>query len=388
MLHCPFCGAIVKNNEQYCVSCGDELPDDLMDRHHSDRKKFNFFWLIPIASMLIMCTAVSIYYIILQHKTNEAIELYENGIKDIQASNFKEAKQSFEKALDLKENFYEADISLSFINHTLDINDNLKEAAIFQENSDFEEALLLTNEAESSLNNFHGEPVTELINEILILRNSIKIDEVQYHLNSEPNIDDLKSLLWETEAINNDESMEIAESIRTKIVDFIFSKASEQLNNNQFSDAQILVEDGLKYVADSEKLLSLKTTIDKEKTAFETAQQERIEQAINMAAEEHEVNQSDAVKLNSVKLKKDDQKKLVVKGEVNSIATIPIHSVVIEYALITNKDEEILSNKVFIYPDKLYPNETGKFEYTHYEIDDLKEKDIKVKVNKITWYTD
>src|SRR5699024_5797123 len=143
------------------------------------------------------------------------------------------------------------------------------------------------------------------------------------HLNSEPNIDDLKSLLWETEAINNDESMEIAESIRTKIVDFIFSKASEQLNNNQFSDAQILVEDGLKYVADSEKLLSLKTTIDKEKTAFETAQQERIEQAINMAAEEHEVNQSDAVKLNSVKLKKDDQEKLVVKGEVNSIATIP-----------------------------------------------------------------
>src|SRR5699024_11914754 len=115
---------------------------------------------------------------------------------------------------------------------------------------------------------------------------------------------------------------------------------------------------------ESEKLQSLKTTIEKEKTAFETAQEERIEQAINMAAEENEVNQSDAVELNSVKLKKDGKDKLIVKGKVDSIATIPIHSVVIEYTLTSDKDDETLSNKVFIYPDKLYPNETGKFEYT------------------------
>jgi len=387
MLHCPFCGAIVKNNEQYCISCGEQLPEDLSMRDQT-KKSFNIFWFIPVASLILVGTTLGFYYMILQNKTEDAINFYEQGSKALRNNELDTAQQSFEEAIALKENFKEAGIALTFIKESRQIKDDLNEAKTYQKNNEYEEALLLVNEAESSLNDFHGEPVTELVNNIFNTRNTIKLSEVEYKLEAEPNIDDLKSLLWETESIKDDASTEIADEIRTQIVSFIFSKASEQLNNNQFSDAKILVDDGLKYVAESEKLQSLKTTIEKEKTAFETAQEERIEQAINMAAEENEVNQSDAVELNSVKLKKDGKDKLIVKGKVDSIATIPIHSVVIEYTITSDKDDETLSNKVFIYPDKLYPNETGKFEYTHYEIDDLKNKDFEVEVNKITWYTD
>lgn len=387
MLYCPFCGAIVKNNEQYCISCGEQLPDDISNREQI-KKTFNFFWFIPIISFIIVSMTIGVYYMILQNKTQDAIALYEQGTKNLKDHEVTVAQQKFAESIELKETFQAADIALSFIKHSAQVEDDLDDATTHLADNDFEEALLLVNEAEGSVKDYHGEPVIQLIDKIINVRSNIKLAEVQHKLENEPNIDDLKNLLWDTESIKTDDANEVAEEIQTKIINFIFSKASEELNDNQFSDAHILVEDGLKYASDSEKLLSLKTTIEKEKTAFETAQEQRIEQAINMAAEEHEVNQSDAIKLNSIKLKKDDQDKLVVKGEVSSIATIPIHSVVIEYTLMTENEDEILSNKVFVYPEKLYPNELGNFEYTHYEIDDLKNKNIEVEVNKITWYTD
>ena len=147
-----------------------------------------------------------------------------------------------------------------------------------------------------------------------------------------------------------------------------------------------LVEDGLKYASESEKLQSLRTTIDKEKTAFEIAEKQRIEKAVHMAEEDRELNELDAINLENVNLERDDQGRLVVMGEVKSVATIPVHSILVEYSL-HYKDSELENNKIFVYPDKLYPGETGKFEFTHYDINQEMEK-IKINVNKIKWYTD
>src|SRR5690606_1770414 len=179
--------------------------------------------------------------------------------------------------------------------------------------------------------------------------------------------------------------MQITENIRNQIVDFTYTKASEQLSEKHFSDAQMIVEDGIKYAPNSEKLHSLQTTIEKEKVSFEITQQQRIQQAIDTAEEEREMNETDAIKVDSVKLENDDQGNLVVKGEVKSIATIPVSSILVEYSLLTN-DAEFLSNEVYVFPDTLYPKESGKFEFTHFDINqDVKNIDIKVK--KITWYT-
>ena len=205
-------------------------------------------------------------------------------------------------------------------------------------------------------------------------------------LDNEPSMDDLKVLLWEADSINNEEAQKITNEIREQIINYTFSKASEKLSANQFSDAKVRVNDGLKYAPTSEKLQSLLTTIDKEKVAFETAQQERIEQAINTAQEEQELNETDAVKLTSVSVKANEQGKLTVNGEVESVATIPINSVSIEYALVTKEDKEILSNDVYVFPDTLYPGEKGKFEFTHYDIDD--KRDLETNVKKIKWYTE
>lgn len=385
MYHCPYCGIIVKEEEKYCLNCGKQLPVDIHKRF-SQKKRFNRLWYIPLSIFILFLLSAIPFYLFLQFQSTKAKEFYDLGEKSVLKEDYQAAKDHFEQALSYKSNFHEAEVSLKFVNHAIEIDKNLLEASKRLDDNDFQEALNLINEAESLLKNYHGPAVTEIINDILMLRNEINIANINDQLHNKPSIDTLKNLLWEAEALKTDVAEELTDQIRNEIIDYTFSKASEKLNNKQFNDAQLLVEDGLKYATNSEKLQSLRTTIEKEKTAFEIAEQQRIEQAIHMAEEDRELNEQGAIKLETVNLDKDDQDRLIVKGEVLSVATIPIHSILIEYSLLY-RDHEILENKIFVYPETLYPDETGKFEFTHYDIDQ-KLEDIQVNVEKIKWYTD
>lgn len=385
MLYCPYCGTKILDDESHCVSCGKEYPEDIYNRPNM-KKRFNRFWYIPIALTILLLFATLSYYFILQHKQSEAMSYYELGEEQISDQMYKQAEKSFNKSLQYKPNLHESKVALSFTKNAITIMDDFSKIKSLLDNENYQKAMKLINSAEHSLKNFQGDSVTHLVNEIVRFQDEIKVSALKGELIVDPSIDTLKTLLWEAESINNDEGEQISDQIRHQIIDYTFSKASEQLNNKQFSDAQLIIEDGLKYVPDSDKLQSLNTTIEKEKTAFETAQLNRIELAINLAEEEEEINKNDAIKLDNVKIEKDDQDDLVVKGEVSSVATIPVTSILVEYSLLDEKDNELLANKVFVYPDKVFPGETGKFEFTHYDMKN--DKNIDIHVNKIRWYTE
>lgn len=95
----------------------------------------------------------------------------------------------------------------------------------------------------------------------------------------------------------------------------------------------------------------------------------------------------EAVELLKVRYKEDEQGALVVTGEVKSVATIPIHSIIVKYSLFHDKDEEAyITNKAFVFPDILYPGESGEFEFSHFDIEEEVEI-TKIQIEKFTWYT-
>src|SRR5690625_6235051 len=93
------------------------------------------------------------------------------------------------------------------------------------------------------------------------------------------------------------------------------------------------------------------------------------------------------VELKDIAFEEGEQGEIIITGNVESVATIPIHSTIVEYILYHDKsDEPFLSNKAFIYPDTLYPADSGKFESIHYDIDeDIKITDIQIE--NFTCYT-
>jgi hypothetical protein len=386
MLYCPYCGTQTKEDEHYCIKCGKYLPEDRYNRINN-KSPWIKRWKLPLLSSAIVLLSFLSTYIILEINTAKAKDLYIEGEEKVLKQDYQTAKTLFQEALDHKSNFYQAQNSLDFMDTALSIQAVIKEATTLMEKKQFQQALTMLNKPEQKLKNFNGEAVNQIIELITKKRNTIKLNQIKYELDKEPNIDKLKLLLWEAASIETGEASTITENIRNQIISFVFTKASEQLNNKQFNDAQLIVKDGLKYAPESEKLLSLQTTIDKEKIAFETAQQNRIEQAMSTASQEQQANKSNAITLKNIDLTNDDQGNLVVKGQVQNKAAIPINSIVVKYAILTKKGKEILTNEVYIYPDELYPNEKGKFEFTHYDLDE-KYMNLKAEVKAITWYTE
>ncbi|SHG24665.1 zinc-ribbon domain-containing protein [Ornithinibacillus halophilus] len=384
MLYCPQCGNNVKEDELFCVSCGNKLPEDKNQRYPA-KKSLNKFWYLPIATFIVLTVASSLFYLFLQHQSTQAKELYEQGEQKLINEEIDQAEALFQKALKQKQNFSQAHIGLAFIDRAKEIQIAIKQAESNLEQGKFQEALSLITNAENKLTNYNGSVVNNLVDELISLQNQVKISQLLFNLEQNPSISELKSLLWEADSINEVEAEEITENIRGQIIEFAYSQASEQLSNNHFNDAQAIVQDGLKYAPSSDKLLSLQTTIEKEKVSFEITQQQRIEQALNTAEEEREFNENDAIELIDIHMEEDDQGNLVIKGEVKSIATVPLQSVLIDYSLIKNEESELLSNEVYVYPDTLYPEEIGKFEFTHYDAPEI--KDAELIVNKMTWYT-
>ncbi|HLS20200.1 MAG TPA: zinc ribbon domain-containing protein [Bacillota bacterium] len=362
------------------------MTQQIKNRIKHDRS-FNRYWLIPIISLAICLTIIVTYYFVQNYRMAEAKSLYDIGEQYLSEEKYDAAITAFKDALTYKNNFTQAEIALQFSQKALQIKSEMDGIAVLLDNEQYDKALTLIDEKDKQLHNYQGDVVNELVSFLTKYRDIVNISQIKNTLQNDHTVDDLKVVLWEATAIKNDEAQSIAENIRQEIADYSFAEASEQLNKHHFNDALLIVKDGLKYAPYSDKLQNLQQTIEKEKVAFETAQQERIEQALNLAEEEQAFNKNDAVKVKEATLTKDDQDRLVVSGEIKSQATVPIQSVFVEYKIVTDDGSILETNRVFAFPERLYPKDVGTFEFTHYEIDGTR-KDLSIDIEKITWYID
>ncbi|SET92959.1 hypothetical protein SAMN05421676_11145 [Salinibacillus kushneri] len=383
MAHCPFCGTEVKQEEEYCINCGKPLPNDLNERM-SKNQGFNKWWFVPISGLFLAIIVFIGFYFFLSYQENQAVEAYEKAEKIAVEGNFQQAKNLFKEAKEHKSYFPAAVQNAQFMDIALSIQNQIQSANKLMDEKAYQQGLKITKQAEEDLQNYNGEVVDKLLEQLVKTRNEIKTAELKNKLSQDPAIDDLKLLLWQAESIQTDEAKSMAKEIRTRLVDFTYSTANESLKLKQFSDAMAIIEDGLRYAPENEKLQSLKTTIEKEKVAFETEQQKRIEQAISAAEQEHELNKNDAIEMVSIKSKKDEFGDLVVTGTLKSVATVPIYSVSVSYNLLNGDGEVVESNEVYVYPDTLYPDEEGHFEFTHYEV----KEELKAEVDQVKWFLD
>ncbi len=386
MFHCPHCGAAIHENEHFCVTCGKKLPIDL-DERLKETKQFNKWWFMPIGIAALTLFISLFYFLILQTKYEQAKHHYTLGADYIEEKKYEDALNEFEVSLSYHTSFKQARIAHDFLEIAEEIERGLEDIPALIKDKQYKEALEKIDTFENEFDHLQGQAVNDYLNKLATERDKIELAEIEEKLANSPSVDKLKILLWDAESISNDDGIRIAEEIREEIVDYTFAKASDHLNNNQFNDALLIVDDGLKYASDSTKLQGLKTTIAKEKSAFETAQQERIEQAVTIAEEEDQHNRNDAIKLDHVEVDYNEQGNIIVNGKVKSAATVPITSVFVEYELYTKGNEPFETNRVFVFPEILYPDEDGNFEFTHYDLD-IEDTDILVNVNKITWYVD
>ncbi|GAA0453173.1 zinc ribbon domain-containing protein [Alkalibacillus silvisoli] len=388
MMYCPRCGSKIKEDESYCVICGAQLPKDIDERTQT-QSGLNRWWLTPIVTLVCVLIAGIGLHFYLEYNNSSAQSLYDEGVEHALEGQYNRAQSLFEEAIDYNPNFEAAQVNSEFMTVALEINEKLNNVDTLVDQGAFQQAVQITEEAESQLNSYNGDIINHLLESILDKRNEVRITQVEQRLAEEPGIEELKILLWQTQSIEHNEAEDLENLMKERIVSRTANEANDKLQTNQFTAAISIVEDGLRYVPENERLDSLKTTISNQQADFETQQQERIEQALTQYESEQEQNENDAVELNEIEVTVNDYDEVNVYGELTSVATRPIHSISVQYVLLDDDEDEILENETFVFPDTLYPDETGQIDHTHSDLpDDFDSDEVSISVEQISWFLD
>ncbi|SHM89046.1 hypothetical protein [Gracilibacillus kekensis] len=383
MSFCPKCGGQVQEMESFCVSCGKRLPEDLKERNLPE-KPTKKWWFLPVFSLVIASIILFSIYIFTNYQSNKALEYYEEAEEMALIGDYDQAKELLQQALQYKDKFPSAKEVLSFLQVASEVENNLQNVHQLNEDKNFPEAFDAIRQTENELKKYNGNLVDQMTEKTINIKDQTLLNQATYKLNNDPTIEDLKTLVWETEDLSHEQAPELIDQVQQKLVAMTYQEATNSLDNLQFSHALRIIEDTLMVIENSEQLESLKTTINKEKTAFESAQEQRIEQALSVFEEEQELNESHAIELIDIQLKTEEDKWLI-SGQLKSVATVPIHSILVSYSIIDENDKIILENDVYVYPETLYPEEVGNFDFTHFDANTENTR-LTAKVEEITWY--
>ncbi|MDX8044860.1 hypothetical protein SH601_02575 [Gracilibacillus sp. S3-1-1] len=385
MSYCPNCGGQVQDTEKFCVTCGERLPDNIHTRL-SPIKSTKKWWLLPISSLITGCIIIGGTYFLSNYQTNKAATFYEEASEMALIGDYEQASTLLTHALDYKDNFPAAKEAAAFLSIAKELDENSEQIQAFNEQNDFSQSLRIIRRSENQLKQFSGDLPNQLLEQNMELKNQTLLNQATHRLHNDPSKDDLKSLVWEVTDIQHEQTSELLEEIKQKLITMTYQDATALLNELQFSKALRTVDDTLQVVENSEQLNSLRTTINKDKTSFESAEEQRFEQALSAFEEEQEQNKSDALEVTDMQLEQEKEN-WIISGEIKSVATVPIHSILVHYSIRDKNDQIIEENEVYATPETLYSEEIGHFEFTHFDIN-KKAKDLTAKIEEITWYLD
>jgi tetratricopeptide (TPR) repeat protein len=376
MGYCPKCGANVHDDELFCVACGTKLPTDRHLRFQT-KKITKTTWLLPLISFLIISfgfVGIKWYH---QQKVNEAADVFKQATAAFYEADYEKSLTLTQEALYIYPSFQAAEdlnrlltlyLNDSDIDHTLSYQENLEKL----------------HQLQIALDDYSGEAIDRFIMEIKQSQEQLQLEQINRRLSDDLSIQDLQALVWEIDAIHSTEALLLKQQLRERLSSSIASVANSYLADNQFNDAIELVDNGLYYLPEDPRLLSLKETINLAQNQFVTALEERMQKAYQSYEEEVAFNQSQAVHVSDLSLTETSSQQLKVRGMVKSEATVPIYHIEVTFELLDASKDVIDTRTTFVYPDVLYPYDEGQLDYIYLD-DTFNEEAADIKIARISW---
>ncbi|WML46706.1 FxLYD domain-containing protein [Neobacillus sp. PS3-34] len=422
-MYCHKCGTkAAEADAQFCAKCGTELAvgqiampanEDLtVDKiEHNDNETINdsinhsipsetttaqqhraskriegqssLLWpiAIPIISLIIAGGASWGYYSHQKHINQEVVGLKEKAEEVALKGKYKEALLPLKEAQNLRPDYEILNEDKTRIENAIKLNKSLDSISDSLKTQQFDTADKQITSFKDSLKKLEGPlftPFHKLIDE---KSTTLAVAKIKMEINDLSTVEKLAEKLTALSSIQSAEKDEVQKLILAKIVDVSTKGAEAQLTKKQFTDAISTIDKGLEYSSKDTKLLSFKDRIQKEQTAFEKAEEQRLEQAMEVAAQEDLTNRTAAVNVENIYTSLDEYGDIHVTGEVKNTATKPISAITIYYDVYDLDGNFIGSDSTYVSPYYLEVGETGSFDDTYYGV----YKDASVQVTQVTW---
>jgi hypothetical protein len=364
---------------------GSALETTQLPAKQTAGRKTFLIGLIPVVMLIGIAAVLLSYYLYEARLNNHVLEWQEAARQEALAGKYEEAFRQLNKAADARPDFKPVQADLKVVEEALSLDRTMTEIQQRLDGQDLEEAATQLEQVKSKLRG-REEPIFGRVrNQVEELSTKVTVLQVSAEFEGIENMDDLASEYNQVKGLSGDEALALRQKIEAKIADISYSEADSMRKKKNFSAAITAAQKGLIYASDNEKLAKLYDRIVEEKKNFEDAEQQRIEQAMQKAAEEDLINQTAAVKVKHINAELDIFGDFNVKGELLNAATRPIYSVKIEYTVHDSEGKVIATGKVDATPSYIEAGETFSFSVVVHHVQD---ENATVAIDHMTWYLD
>lgn len=337
---------------------------------------------IPVFSLILSGSLGYFYY---EHQMNineQVIHMKDRAENAALKGEYKQALTLLKDASNVRPTYKVLQNDQKQIQKAVELEKALEDISTSLKKQELEKADSKINDFKDSIKNLKGPLFSPFQQKIEAKETTLAIAKIKIEIDKLNTVDQLASKLTALSSLKSAESDEVNLLILNKIVTLTLKDAEKQLNEKHFTDAIESVDKGLSYANKNSKLLSFKDRITKEQTAFEKAEQERIEQAMEVAAQEDLYNKTSAVSIETLDAYVDEYGDLYISGEVMNTATVPISSITLYYTVYDLDGYEVFSDSLYLDSYYLESGEIGSFDDTQYGVN----QDVTVEIDNASWY--
>lgn len=421
-MYCHHCQKSFAEDAKYCSQCGKKLlqhnitkeqkvgiwPDEsielidasdetapavnIANNRASERKagsaSFSTKVTIGFTILVIAISVILFRFYRLELDYNEhVLELQSNAKVAALAGNYEEALTLLDEAIVLRPNFgaLKQDQNVVYVAVKLDrmaaaLNESIERGAELDAEKKLEEFRQELNGYKEPIFDKHREELEELTMKYTILN-------LTGDLTSLGSISELGNLLNVVNGLIGEE----AETLREQITDRIRTTATAEVNDlltkSKFTAALGVVDSALSWVKADEVLLELKQKVKQDRTAYELAEEKRIQQAMEEAAAEDYLNQTAAIELVKYEKVMNELGDIVVVAYLKNVATRSIYDISVQYKITDEAGASISEGTIDVMPDYVASGERMSFSVTLPE-DAVYEDKVDVSIIEGTWSLD
>ena len=402
-MFCPNCGSqMVDDSAQFCTKCGTKLTPEPITKTSTDeaaiekpveeasrttnRSKLNrsaLLWpiAVPVLSLIIGGSSVFAFYHHEVQTNKNVTSLKEQAEKSALKGDYTAALSSLKKAETERPSYQVLNRDEATIKQAIDLKKALGSISNSLKYQKLDEADSEISKFKDSLKNLKGPLLTSFQKQIEEKSTILAVAKIKVDINNIKTVDKLADKLSALSSLSSAETEEVKRLILEKIVDLSTKDAESKLGSKQFTEATTTIDKGLEYATDDKKLLAFKDRIQKEQSAFEKAEQARIQKAMEVAAQEDLKNHTAAISVDNLNENIDEYGDLHITGDILNKATVPVSSIEIYYTVYDVNGNAIGSDYTFADPYYLDVGQNGSFTANHYGVN----QEVTVQVTKVTW---
>ncbi|MBG9548832.1 FxLYD domain-containing protein [Cytobacillus firmus] len=363
-----------------------DIPVISPEESRSRRKRFTFKSALPVifplVSTLLVAVGLSYFYFQEKEVNAEVLDIKKSAEEKALEGNYETSKKLLEEGISKRPAYTALKDDLELVKLALELEKILESASSDIQKTEFDAASKSLASLKSKIGESESplfEPFTTKVEEKEV---QIAVGIIKKELNGLKSVDELAGKLSILATLPEKEADPVKTEILNKIIQFSTDDAEGKIKSKQFTEAFSIIDKGLEYASNDKKLLAFRDRVEQEKTAFEQAEQQRIEQAMEAAAQEDIKNRTAAVEVLGLTAEVDEFGDLYVTGEVKNTATTAISSVTIYYSIYDENNGYINEGVAIVYPYYLEPGESGAFDDMYYGV----YQNATVTIDNITWY--